>query len=436
MAVLLGVGAVTLINLTTQVSGTLPAANGGTGNTANGNNGQVLIGDGAGHFTPQDPLITWNTVTLLSTASATATQSGGPIVLPTRSVFGTFSVVGSGITGSPSGCNFVYSVQNNLGGQNSGTLQTFNFTPANSYQTFSTTPPAAEFTADSVNATYACTAYPSAGTISLVFTPATSVGLGWPLPAGTNVLGHVIIDSGSTTVVTGTVTASATLSAETTKVIGTIRLLGNLGIALDGVIGSAAPANALLFGFKDTSGNTQAGSSDTNGRQFIKVYPDTTTASYRASKKFAASSTTDNAVMPGNATNTVIVTKVLVTCNETTAGQINVELLKRSTADTSGTSAAMTAVPMDSNYSAAVSAPLSYTGTGPTVGTAVGDLDNLQIGCMAPATATPNDIFIFDPDKPIILRGTAQQIAVNVGNAALTGGNVTVTFEWQETTTP
>jgi hypothetical protein len=70
------------------------------------------------------------------------------------------------------------------------------------------------------------------------------------------------------------------------------------------------------------------------------------------------------------------------------------------------------------------------------VGTAVGDLDNLQIGCMAAATATPNDIFIFHPDKPIILRGTAQQIAVNVGNAALTGGNITVTFEWQETTTP
>jgi hypothetical protein len=132
----------------------------------------------------------------------------------------------------------------------------------------------------------------------------------------------------------------------------------------------------------------------------------------------------------------VLVTKILVTCNQTTAGQINVELLKRSVADTVGTSAAMTAVPMDANYAAAVSAPLSYTGTGPTVGTAVGDLDNLQIGCMAPGTATPNDIFIFHPDKPIILRGTAQQIAVNVGNAALTGGNITVTFEWEETTTP
>jgi hypothetical protein len=89
----------------------------------------------------------------------------------------------------------------------------------------------------------------------------------------------------------------------------------------------------------------QAPLSDTNGRQFVKPYPDTTTTSYHASKKFAASSTTDNAVMPGNATNTVLVTRILVTCTQTTAGQINVELLKRSTADSSGTSAAMTAVP-------------------------------------------------------------------------------------------
>jgi hypothetical protein len=52
------------------------------------------------------------------------------------------------------------------------------------------------------------------------------------------------------------------------------------------------------------------------------------------------------------------------------------------------------------------------------------------------STATPNDVYVFKPAKPIVLRGTAQQIAVNVGNAALTGGNLSVTFEWLETTTP
>ena len=81
----------------------------------------------------------------------------------------------------------------------------------------------------------------------------------------------------------------------------------------DGSTGSAVPTRAGFLGVKDTSGNLQGMAGDTNGRQFIKQYPDTTTTSYRASKKFAASSTTDNAVMPGNATNTVLVTKILVT---------------------------------------------------------------------------------------------------------------------------
>jgi len=158
-------------------------------------------------------------------------------------------------------------------------------------------------------------------------------------------------------------------------------------------------------------------------------------ASYVASKSFAGSSTTDNAVLPGNASDTVLVERVTVSCTQTTAGNVTVSLVKRSAADTGGTSAAITAVPDDSNYSAASSAPLSYTGTGPTVGTPVGNVDTYQLGCNATATAAPNDVYILDRRlKPIVLRGTAQQLAVNFGGA-ITGGNLTVTYEWIETKT-
>jgi len=189
-------------------------------------------------------------------------------------------------------------------------------------------------------------------------------------------------------------------------------------------------------GTASTQGRDVAANAGTDGLLWVANLPAIRPASFVASKKFAASSTTDNAVMPGNATNTVLLTAIKITCTQTTAGVISVEILKRSTADTAGTSAAMTAVPDDSNYSAAVSAPLSYTGTGPTVGTPVGDVDNGQVGCLAPGTAGANDIYILNRrQKPIVLRGTAQQVAVNVGNAALTGGNLTVTFEWMEITT-
>jgi hypothetical protein len=126
---------------------------------------------------------------------------------------------------------------------------------------------------------------------------------------------------------------------------------------------------------------------------------------------------------------------VVISCTQTTAGTVHFSLIKRSAADTGGTSASMTAVPDDANYAAAVSAPLSYTGTGPTAGAAVGDVDDAIIGCNATTTAGPNDIYILNrQNKPIVLRGTAQQLAIN-SNGAITGGELTVKFEWVETTT-
>jgi hypothetical protein len=171
----------------------------------------------------------------------------------------------------------------------------------------------------------------------------------------------------------------------------------------------------------------------TDGNLWISIQPALRPASYAASKSFAGSSTTDNAALYGNSSNTVLVTRVLVSCTQTTAGNITLNMIVRSTADSAGTASAMTAVPDDSTFSAAVSAPLSYTGTGPTPGTAVGNVDTYQLGCMATSTAAPNDIYILDRRlKPIVLRGTAQQLAVNFGNAAITGGTLTVTFEWEE----
>jgi hypothetical protein len=193
-----------------------------------------------------------------------------------------------------------------------------------------------------------------------------------------------------------------------------------------------SPAN----GSAGSQGNDGAPNCGTDLNLWVALQPALRPASFAASKSFAGSSTTDNAVLPGNASNTVLVTRILVSCTQTTAGNITVNIIKRSAADTSGTSASMTAVPDDSTFSAAVSAPLSYTGTGPSVGTPVGNVDTYQLGCMASATASPNDIYILDRRlKPIVLRGTAQELAVNMGSAAITGGNLTVTFEWEEVAT-
>lgn len=184
-----------------------------------------------------------------------------------------------------------------------------------------------------------------------------------------------------------------------------------------------------------TQGRNEALQVGTDGLLWTASLPAMRPASFLASASYAGSSTTDNARMPGNATNTVLLTKIVVTCTQTTAGTVTLTVNKRSTAGSGGTAANMTVVPMDSNYAAGVSVPQSYTGTGPTVGTLVGQLDAAKIGCNATATAGPNDVYVLDlSKKPIVLRGTAENVVVNFGGA-ITGGNLTTTFQWIETNT-
>jgi hypothetical protein len=248
--------------------------------------------------------------------------------------------------------------------------------------------------------------------------------------------------------VSGTVTANA--GSGTFTVSGTVTANQGTNPWTDqGALsnnGSAAGANRLgtLPGIAQTSYNNGTASTQgrdvalnvgTDGLLWTAQLPSIRPASYTASSKFAASSTTDNTCMPGNATNIALVTELRITGIQTTAGILNAEIIKRSAADTAGTPANITAVPDDSNYAAASSQPVSFTGTGPSVGAAVGDIDNAEVGFMAAGTVSPNDIYIANwRQKPIVLRGTAQEICANLGGA-VTGGTITVTWKWIETTT-
>lgn len=195
-------------------------------------------------------------------------------------------------------------------------------------------------------------------------------------------------------------------------------------------------------GAAGTAGNNGAPDCGTDGLLHTAQLPAIRPASYHASGQVASAATaTDIATMPGNASNIVLLTRIQVTCTQTTAGNIVLSVLKRSTADTVGTSSAMTVVPDDSNYSAGASAPKVWTAN-PTKGTLVGTLDTYKLGCMATATATPNDLYVLNlRQKPIVLRGTAQEVEINLGapvdgtGTTITGGSFDVTFEWMEVTT-
>lgn len=150
---------------------------------------------------------------------------------------------------------------------------------------------------------------------------------------------------------------------------------------------------------------------------------------------------TDLATITGSATKTIYVTKVKLSCTQTTAGINAFFLVKRSGADLTGTSDDLTEVPHDSRSPAASATVLDYTANPGTLGTTVGSVHAAHVLCPAPASVSSSSGRIFDFGEPtsisfaqpIVLRGITQVLAINFAGAALpTGLSVIAGFEWYE----
>ena len=149
---------------------------------------------------------------------------------------------------------------------------------------------------------------------------------------------------------------------------------------------------------------------------------------------------TDMATLTGSGSKTIYVYGVTIATTQTTAGVNRIYLIKRSAANTGGTSAAPTIVPYDSNSAGATATPLSYTVNPGALGAAVGNISVMNVYSPILATGTSSlnqDMYArttpFTLDTPIILRGTTQVLAVNFNGAALPAGlSVIVNFIWTE----
>lgn len=221
------------------------------------------------------------------------------------------------------------------------------------------------------------------------------------------------------------------------NVIGT---LSNNGAAAGtnrvGVLPGVARSN---FPSAYTAGRDSAPSTDLYGNLLAALMPASSFATYAAAKTglATAASATDIAVLSGNATNTVIVSRIMLSCSQTTAGIIDVQLLIRTTADSGGTSTGSpTTFPLDQNNAAASSAVLTYTAN-PTVNDGTARLvDSYKLGVLAPGSVSPADVYIWKPDmgQSIVLRGTAQQAALNLNATTVTGSSCDIRYQWIETT--
>lgn len=135
----------------------------------------------------------------------------------------------------------------------------------------------------------------------------------------------------------------------------------------------------------------------------------------------------------GSATRAVQVVRMSFSTIQGTAGTNLWNLVKRSTANTVGTSSAITAVPTDRAFPAATATVKSYT-VNPTAGTLVGALWSAKVPSPVIAAAPGKlETIVFDSRSPVVLTGIGDVLTLNFGGAALPASlSVTANVWWTE----
>lgn len=150
-----------------------------------------------------------------------------------------------------------------------------------------------------------------------------------------------------------------------------------------------------------------------------------------------AATATDFLTITGSASKAVQVTRMECNGIATTAATPDIVVVKRSTANLTGTSTSPTAVSLDSNNPAATAVVRAYTVNPGTLGTLVGNIGAAKLPL--PVATTGADLsrtqFVgsVPPAQPVTLRGATQVVGLN-GNAATLGTAAALdcTVEWVE----
>jgi predicted outer membrane repeat protein len=182
-----------------------------------------------------------------------------------------------------------------------------------------------------------------------------------------------------------------------------------------------------------TSGTTATLQTDSRGA--VKAIIESDVLTYSAAANIVPAATaTDVFTLTGQGTRITRIRQIILSFDATAAtSDVKVSLIKRSTANTGGTSSAVTAVPHDSTNAAALSTVLAYTANPGALGTTVGNIETIFMGADA---ANENAIFQYGGstgDQSIVLRSTSEVLAVNLEGAALPAGLVVrCKVKWSE----
>jgi len=149
-----------------------------------------------------------------------------------------------------------------------------------------------------------------------------------------------------------------------------------------------------------------------------------------------ANSCTDFFAITGSASKKIKILQILFSATKNNTGFVDLRVVKRSTANSGGTSSAPTKVPHDSDDPAATGTVLAYTAN-PTLGTLVGDVlaDKVFVPSATANSSRGSSTLSISPianGKAITLRGITEVLALNLGGDTAAGIDCDITITWTE----
>lgn len=175
---------------------------------------------------------------------------------------------------------------------------------------------------------------------------------------------------------------------------------------------------------------------NTAGNLTNEVVPTVSKATYATSitRLTVAATATDIFSITGSATKTVKITNITVSAIATAAGVFSILFIKRSAANTGGTSTTPTIASYDSTNASATAVVRAYTVNPTALGAAVGTIQSFNL---LTSTTTGSAAQFFEDSfglgkQPIVLRGVAEVLAINLNSITITGGAFNIAIEWIE----
>ncbi len=161
---------------------------------------------------------------------------------------------------------------------------------------------------------------------------------------------------------------------------------------------------------------------------FMNAPPDGLRATYSFGARAIApvATPTDVVEIRGSASKTVRVRRILIGGVATAAGNMPVQLVRRSAASTGGGSTlnALSANYFDTSFAAVTATAGYFSVANPTLGAGVGGIGPVGTVCLsASGSGVGVSPFVFDFDlNAFVLRGSSQYLYINMAGAALPAG--------------